>query len=32
MKASSQPVPDAEFQPPGGFARKTFREMMGGRP
>ncbi|MFZ1061287.1 MAG: DUF4412 domain-containing protein [Candidatus Rokuibacteriota bacterium] len=29
VKAESRTVPAAEFQPPAGFARKTFREMMG---
>ncbi|HLE42823.1 MAG TPA: DUF4412 domain-containing protein [Methylomirabilota bacterium] len=29
VKAESRAVPPTEFQPPGGFARKTLREMMG---
>jgi len=28
VKAISQPVPDPVLQPPSGFVRKTFREMM----
>ena len=29
VKAETRTVPATEFQPPAGFARKTFREMMG---
>ncbi len=29
VKAESRPISAAEFQPPAGFARKTFQEMMG---
>jgi hypothetical protein len=29
VKAESRSIPAAEFQPPAGFARKTFQEMMG---
>jgi hypothetical protein len=29
LKAETRAVPASEFQPPTGFERKTFREMMG---
>lgn len=29
VKAENRNIPAAEFQPPAGFARKTFREMLG---
>jgi len=29
VKAESRPVPPAEFQPPPGFATKTFRDLLG---
>jgi hypothetical protein len=30
VKAESRAVPAAEFQPPAGFKRQSFKEMMGG--